>query len=133
VAHAEAVFLVDHEQAQALELDLVADQRVGADDDVDGTVGQPLERHLHLLGRAKARQLRDLHRPFAEAVDDVLVVLLGQQGVGARIATCLPPVTAMKAARSATSVLPKPTSPQTRRSIGCGDTMSWITAWIAAC
>jgi hypothetical protein len=45
----------------------------------------------------------------------------------------LPPVTATNAARSATSVLPKPTSPQTRRSIGLGDTMSWITAWIAAC
>ena len=53
--------------------------------------------------------------------------------VGARIATCLPPVTATKAARSATSVLPKPTSPQISRSIGCGETMSWITAWIAAC
>ena len=42
-------------------------------------------------------------------------------------------MTATKAARSATSVLPKPTSPQTSRSIGCGETMSWITAWIAAC
>ena len=53
--------------------------------------------------------------------------------VGARMATCLPPVTAMNAARNATSVLPKPTSPQTRRSIGCGEIMSWMTAWIAAC
>jgi hypothetical protein len=38
--------------------------------------------------------------------------------VGASTATCLPPVTATKAARSATSVLPKPTSPQTSRSMG---------------
>ncbi len=52
--------------------------------------------------------------------------------VGASSATCLPPSTAMNAARSATSVLPKPTSPHTRRSIGFGLTMSWITAWIAA-
>ncbi len=79
VAHAETVFLVDHEQSEALELDLVADQLVGADDDVDRAVGDALERELDLLGGAKARQLGHLDRPLAEAVDDVLVVLFGQQ------------------------------------------------------
>ena len=38
--------------------------------------------------------------------------------VGTTIAVCLPLIAAAKAARSATSVLPKPTSPQTSRSIG---------------
>ena len=38
--------------------------------------------------------------------------------VGATTATCSPAIAATKAARSATSVLPKPTSPQTSRSIG---------------
>src|SRR3972149_3117245 len=38
--------------------------------------------------------------------------------VGTSTATCLPSLTAMNAARSATSVLPKPTSPQISRSIG---------------
>ena len=52
---------------------------MGADDDVDRAVGQALERCLHLLRRAKARQLRDLDRPLAEAVGDVLVMLLGEQ------------------------------------------------------
>ena len=52
--------------------------------------------------------------------------------VGTKIATCLPAATAMKAARSATSVLPKPTSPQTRRSIGLPDVISAITALMAA-
>ncbi len=52
--------------------------------------------------------------------------------VGTRIATCLPAATAMKAARIATSVLPKPTSPQTRRSIGRPSVMSTITDWIAS-
>ena len=37
---------------------------------------------------------------------------------GTSTATCLPACTATKAARIATSVLPKPTSPQTMRSIG---------------
>ncbi len=52
--------------------------------------------------------------------------------VGASSATCLPPCTATNIARSATSVLPKPTSPHTSRSIGFGLTRSWITAWMAA-
>ena len=38
--------------------------------------------------------------------------------VGTTTATCTPFIAAMKAARNATSVLPKPTSPQTSRSIG---------------
>ena len=50
-----------------------------ADDDVDGAVGESFERRLHFLRRAEARQLGDLDRPLAEAVGDVLVVLLGQQ------------------------------------------------------
>ena len=48
--------------------------------------------------------------------------------VGARMATCLPPITATNAARSATSVLPKPTSPQISLSIGRPEVMSPITA-----
>ena len=52
--------------------------------------------------------------------------------VGHSTATCLPPATAQKAARSATSVFPKPTSPQTRRSIGLPDFMSSMTAVMAA-
>ena len=38
--------------------------------------------------------------------------------VGTTTATCLPFMAVTKAARSATSVLPKPTSPQMSRSIG---------------
>ena len=71
VAHAEAVLLVDDEQAQALELDVGREQLVRADDDVDRAVGQALERRLDLLGRAEARQLGHLDRPLAEAVGDV--------------------------------------------------------------
>ncbi len=44
--------------------------------------------------------------------------------VGATTATCLPASSAAAAARSATSVLPKPTSPQTRRSIGRAEARS---------
>ncbi len=39
----------------------------------------PSSEAVTLLAGAEARQLRHLHRPLAEAVRDVLVVLLGQQ------------------------------------------------------
>ena len=44
--------------------------------------------------------------------------------MGTSTATCLPPITALNAARMATSVLPKPTSPQIKRSIGLARSMS---------
>ena len=51
--------------------------------------------------------------------------------VGTRTATCLPSWTALKAARTAISVLPYPTSPQTTRSIGTGFSMSFLTSPMA--
>ena len=52
--------------------------------------------------------------------------------VGTRRATCLPSATATNAARKATSVLPKPTSPQIKRSMGFPLFRSSSVALIAA-
>ena len=51
--------------------------------------------------------------------------------VGTSTATCLPSITALNAARMATSVLPKPTSPQISRSIGLGRSMSALVSTMA--
>ena len=51
--------------------------------------------------------------------------------VGTTTATCEPDIAVTKAARSATSVLPKPTSPQISRSIGRPDARSSRTSAIA--
>ena len=51
--------------------------------------------------------------------------------VGASTAHCLRPTAHLKAARIATSVLPKPTSPTTRRSMGLGVCMSSSVSAIA--
>ena len=51
--------------------------------------------------------------------------------VGTSISTWRPSSATANAARSATSVLPKPTSPQTSRSIGRGASRSSFTASIA--
>ena len=48
--------------------------------------------------------------------------------VGTSTATCLPSCTALKAARIATSVLPKPTSPEIRRSMGISFSISALTS-----
>ncbi len=50
--------------------------------------------------------------------------------VGTSIATCLPSWIALNAARTATSVLPKPTSPESSRSIGIGFSMSALISSI---
>ena len=47
------------------------------------------------------------------------------------MATCLLSATALNAALTAISVLPKPTSPQIRRSMGMGDSMSFLTSAVA--
>ncbi len=51
--------------------------------------------------------------------------------VGTTTATCVPAMAATKAARNATSVLPKPTSPQISRSIGRPEAMSSSTSAMA--
>ena len=48
--------------------------------------------------------------------------------VGTSTATCFPSCTALNAARTATSVLPKPTSPETSRSMGTVASMSFLTS-----
>ncbi len=107
-------------------------QALGGDDDVDAARGHAGKHSFRLLVAAKARQAFDPHRPVREAIDEGGVVLLGEQGGRHHTATCLPAWTAMKAARSATSVLPKPTSPQMTRSMGLPDFMSSRTCSMAA-
>ena len=51
--------------------------------------------------------------------------------VGTKIATCFPLSTALKAALTATSVFPKPTSPQTKRSIGRSFSISRFMSAVA--
>ena len=106
-------------QAEIGELDGLAEQRVGADDDVDGAVLDALLHLGKLLAGDEARGLRDLHRKPAEALGE------GVGSAGGRAAWSAPPPrpACRQAPRagsraSATSVLPKPTSPQISRSMG---------------
>ena len=84
-----------------------------------------------------AERKRDSSASFtgssAKRSENTLKCCSASSVVGTSTATCLPSASATNAARSATSVLPKPTSPQTSRSIGLPAVRSAITASIAAC
>jgi hypothetical protein len=62
VADAEMLLLVHDDEAEVLELDRLAEQRVGADHDVDRAVREPLLDLLHLGGRHEAGGLRHVER-----------------------------------------------------------------------
>jgi hypothetical protein len=82
VLDAEALLLVDDQQAQVLEADVAGEQAVGADDDVDAPLTQPLDRRLGVRRGLEAAE--PLHRdgeagvPLGEGVQ----VLLGEQRGG---------------------------------------------------
>ena len=79
VADAEMLLLVDHDEAEVLERDGLAEHGMGADDDVDAAFGEAL-LHLALLGGADhARQLADPDRQPGEALAEDARVLAGEQ------------------------------------------------------
>ena len=80
VRHAEALFLVDDEQAQVAELHVLRQQPVGSDDDVQLSRGEVGERFLLLLLRAEPADHVDADREAAEALAQRLLVLEGEDG-----------------------------------------------------
>ena len=79
VRHAEVLLLVDDHQAEVLELDGLAEQRVGADHDVDLAVGDALLHAGQFGRRHEPRRLPDLHRKTLEPLGEGLGVLPRQQ------------------------------------------------------
>ena len=107
VRHAEPLLFVDHEQAEIAELDVLRQQAVRADDDVDLAGGE--------IGRASpsAPPSSGSGSPCRCAPGSRRSAPSASSGAGTRApssargtATCLPSITALNAARIATSVLP---------------------------
>ena len=74
------LLLVDDQQAQILELDGLAEQCVGADDDIDAAGGQAGLHRVELRRRHQPRSLRHIHGETVEALGEGLEVLARQQG-----------------------------------------------------
>ena len=79
VGDAEMLLLVDHQQAEVLEFDGLAEQRVGADDDIDAAIGKPGLHGTKFCRRHQPRGLRHVHREAAEALGEGLEMLARQQ------------------------------------------------------
>ena len=80
VLHAEALLLVDDEQAEVLELHVVRQQAVRADHDVDlARSRRRATTAFCSFGGEEARQHLDPHRVVREALAERLAVLVGEQ------------------------------------------------------
>ena len=77
--HAEAVLLVDHHEAEVLELGGSRDEGLRADDDSRGAGGDPGERRIPLLRRLAADEQFHLDAAAGEQPGERLVVLAGEQ------------------------------------------------------
>jgi hypothetical protein len=106
VADPEAVLLVDHDQAQVGPLGVGRQQPVGADDHVDGAVGHAGDDLLLLLRDWKRDSTATLTGKGANRSEKTAMCCWASRVVGTSTPTCLPSMTALKAARTATSVLP---------------------------
>ena len=65
---AEMLLLVDHEQPEMGEVDILGEQRVGADDDVEAALGELLLDFARLLGGNEPRELSNVQRQSGEIV-----------------------------------------------------------------
>ena len=79
VRHAEVLLLVDHNEAEVLELDQLAENGVRADDDVDRAILEALPRRLEIGVGHHARHMRDIHRQSGETLAEIFRVLAREQ------------------------------------------------------
>ena len=78
VGHAEALLLIDDQQAQILELHAFLQQFVGADQHVHAAVSHPVQNPLALLGTGEAGEYFDFDREVLETAHGGGIVLAGQ-------------------------------------------------------
>ena len=79
---AETLLFIDHQQSQLLEAGALAQQLVGADDDINGAIGQPFADGLAFGGGAKAVEQGHLEGIGGKAFAEGAPVLLGQHRGG---------------------------------------------------
>ena len=107
VLDAEALLLVDDDQAQVLELHVGADQAVRADDDVDCRREPAVRRCVFCSPAERKRLMPSTTKGYsARRWLKVRKCCSASTVVGTSTATCWPLSMALKAARMASSVLP---------------------------
>ena len=79
VGDPEMLLLVYDDQAEVVERDRLAEQRMGADDDVDLAAGDAAPGRRLLPGRHQARELGDTHRQPGESLAEGVQVLPAEE------------------------------------------------------
>ena len=82
VLDAEALLLVDDDEAEVFELHVLRNHAVGADEDIDAALCGPLQDRLLLPGAAEAAEHFDGERVLGEPLGEGAEVLLGQHRRG---------------------------------------------------
>ena len=77
VPHAETLFLVDDDEPEFLEFDIAGDQPVGADDNINRSVPQSLNRFSLFPLRQETAQHRHADRVIGHPLPKSIVMLLG--------------------------------------------------------
>ncbi len=116
--HAEAVLFVHNGKAEIFEHHAVRQHRMGANHQPGTAIRNGGKGHPLFGGFHAAHQQGNVDAKRLQAVGQVGSVLAGQNSVGASMALCQPFCAANQMAAAATSVLPLPTSPCSRRFIG---------------
>ena len=80
---AEALLLIDDDEAEPLEINAFGQQRMGADNDIDRAVGEARLDRLRLLVGDEAGEAADIDREAAEAFLELHMMLAREQGGGA--------------------------------------------------
>ncbi len=82
VADAEALLLVDDEEAEVAELDVFGEDAVGAGDDIDGSVGDARKHGLGVFGSDETAEHFDASGEGSETAFEGFVVLEAENGGG---------------------------------------------------
>jgi hypothetical protein len=118
------VLLVGHGEAEPVEGDPLLDERVGSDHDLRLAGGDPGEGGRALLALDRGREELDPVGAAPQEPPQGEEVLLGQDLGGSHEGRLVAVLEHDTIPSSATIVLPEPTSPWTRRFMGCGERRS---------
>ena len=78
--HAEALLLIDHQEAEVMKCHVLGQQPVGPDHDVHGPFRQALQRLFRFLRRTEAGQHADIYGVACQPLDKGVKMLLCQNG-----------------------------------------------------
>ena len=126
----EALFFVDDDKSELFKVYVFTEESMGADQYVDAAFGGLLDGISVLCSGVEPADASDVDGQSGKAFIEGVGMLLAKDGGGHEQGDLFAESAALTR-QAATSVLPKPTSPQMRRSIGRSFSISALVSSIA--